>query len=183
LVSAGFLPLAALGVGPYITVAQYLDWKDLCHIDSACRLLLTLNGSSGGPWNTIGDRTFYGIELEIKGSFMQFEQARSLAAERGWKWLYAFFHREVVTFSPPFSGSVIANIGQPDEMAYCRCRFRTDLLLLRPDRGIYIELDVSANADNMTLGVVDFDGGGRSSVTFSPETGAVFRERLVRVSP
>lgn len=44
-------------------------------------------------------------------------------------------------------------------------------------------MDVNTNADNLSLAVVDFEGGGRSSVTFSPETGAVLRERKVRESP
>lgn len=44
-------------------------------------------------------------------------------------------------------------------------------------------MEVSANADNLSLAVVDFEGGGVSSVTFSPETGAVLRERKVREMP
>merc|ERR1712125_17543 len=51
------------------------------------------------------------------------------------------------------------------------------------DRGVYVEVEVGANADNLSLAVVDFEGGGRSSVTFSPETGAVLRECKVRELP
>jgi hypothetical protein len=160
-----------------------LNSKDLCHVDAACRLLSTLNGLPAGPWHSIGDRTFYGMELEVEGAFLLFEQARKTAAASKWKAQFEKFQREVGTFSLPFVGSDISTVDHPDEVAYCRCRLRTDLLTQRPDQGVYVEVEVVANADNLSLAVVDFEGGGRSSVTFSPETGAVLRERKVRESP
>lgn len=71
----------------------------------------------------------------------------------------------------------------PDEVAYCKCRLRTDLLEHGSEAGVYIEIEVLANPDNLSLAVVDFEAGGRSSVTFSPDTGAVIRERKVREAP
>eukprot|EP00913_Durusdinium_trenchii_P032925 g30822.t1 len=59
----------------------------------------------------------------------------------------------------------------------------SDILAKNPNLGVYVEVEVRANADNLSLAVVDFENGGRSSVTFSPETGAVLRERKVRESP
>eukprot|EP00439_Symbiodinium_sp_Y106_P044670 s2214_g5.t1 len=100
-----------------------------------------------------------------------------------WKARCEKFRRITPTFSPPFSGSEIAKVDSPDEVAYCRCRLRSDILKEKPEIGIYVEVEVSANADNLSLAVVDFENGGRSSVTFSPETGAVLRERKVRESP
>merc|ERR1712228_149009 len=43
--------------------------------------------------------------------------------------------------------------------------------------------EVIQNPDNLSLAVVDFEAGGHSSVTFSPDTGAVIRERKVREVP
>eukprot|EP00927_Polykrikos_kofoidii_P038947 TRINITY_DN33393_c0_g1_i1.p1 TRINITY_DN33393_c0_g1~~TRINITY_DN33393_c0_g1_i1.p1 ORF type:complete len:544 (-),score=84.93 TRINITY_DN33393_c0_g1_i1:34-1569(-) len=58
-----------------------------------------------------------------------------------------------------------------------------DGVALAEASGVYVEVEVKANADNLSLAVVDFEGGGHSSVTFSPETGAVLRERRVRELP
>jgi len=154
----------------------------LCHLDAASRLLMTLNGLPAGPWRTIGQREFLGMELEIGGDFHLHEQPRSMAAGR-WKEQYKLFHREVGTFSAPFTGSDISTVENPDEVAYCRCRIRTDLLADQRDIGVYVEVEVLSNVDNLSLAIVDFEGGGRSSVTFSPETGAVLRERKVREVP
>jgi hypothetical protein len=137
----------------------------------------------------VGRQGFFGFELDMGSGFLRFEpdggSASGAAAARsdGWKRRFALFHAEVPTFSAPFSGTDISHVDSPDEVAYCRCRLRTDLLLQRPQEGVYVEVQVLANADNLSLAVVDFEGGGRSSVTFSPETGAVLRERKVREMP
>lgn len=140
-----------------------------------------------GPWQNVGDAAFFGMELDVGGGFLPFEgapaQTRSERGRQNWKGRYKLFHTEAPTFSAPFSGSEIKAVEHPDEVAYCRCRLRTDLLAARDDRGVYVEVEIRKNADNLSLAVVDFEGGGRSSVTFSPETGAVLRERKVRESP
>lgn len=127
------------------------------------------------------------MELDVVGGFQPFEKARPAgivgAASENWKARCELFRKSTPTFSSPFNGSEILNVESTDEVAYCRCRLRTDLLAARSDRGVYVEVDVNANADNLSLAVVDFESGGRSSVTFSPETGAVLRERKVRESP
>mmetsp|Transcript_99880 Transcript_99880/g.156151 ORF Transcript_99880/g.156151 Transcript_99880/m.156151 type:complete len:411 (+) Transcript_99880:57-1289(+) len=183
--SPSFLVLAD---GPYFVVASWLDARDLAHIDATCRLLRTLNGHPHGPWQSTGDAAFYGMELDVGGGFFPFEGEKSLKARgdigrQNWKDRYKLFHTEAPTFSAPFNGREITTVEHPDEVAYCRCRLRTDLLSARSGRGIYVEVEIRANADNLSLAVVDFEGGGRSSVTFSPETGAVLRERKVRESP
>jgi hypothetical protein len=174
--------------GPYFTIAAWLDSPDLARIDAACRLLRSINGHPYGPWQNIGDAAFFGMELDVGGGFFPFEGERALKARgevgrQNWKDRYKLFHTETPTFSLPFSGNEITSIEHPDEVAYCRCRLRTDLLASRANLGIYVEVEIRANADNLSLAVVDFEGGGRSSVTFSPETGAVLRERKVRESP
>lgn len=45
----------------------------------------------------------------------------------------------------------------------------------------YLEVKVEQNADNVSLAIVDFDDGGHSSVTFSPDTGMILR--TTNVSP
>jgi len=42
---------------------------------------------------------------------------------------------------------------------------------------------ITRNADNLSLAIVDFDQGGKSSVTFSPDTGAVIKETKIQESP
>jgi len=186
-VSGGLL--ACLDEGAYFVVTQWLNATDLSRADATCRLLLSLNSQPIGAWHAAGDRAFYGMELEVNGGFLPFdtnptERSRSACASLGtWKSSYQTFHKEVPMFSAPFSGTEIVSIEQPDEVAYCKCRLRTDLLAARPDRSVYVEVEVVANADNLSLAIVDFEGGGRSSVTFSPETGAVLRERKVHESP
>lgn len=179
------LPFSVLADGPYFEVASWLDAPDLARCDQTCRLLKGLNAQPCGPWQSVGDAAFFGMELDVGGSFLPFEGDGSLKARANtaWKGRYKLFHTEAPTFSAPFSGSEIKAVEHPDEVAYCRCRLRTDLLASRADRGVYVEVEIRANADNLSLAVVDFEGGGRSSVTFSPETGAVLRERKVRESP
>lgn len=182
------LPFSVLSDGPYFVVASWLAAPDLARTDATCRLLRALNGQSYGPWQSAGDAAFYGMELDVGGGFLPFEgdsslKARGEVGRQNWKGRYKLFHTEAPTFSTPFNGSEISAVEHPDEVAYCRCRLRTDLLASRDDRGVYVEVEIRANADNLSLAVVDFEGGGRSSVTFSPETGAVLRERKVRESP
>lgn len=86
-------------------------------------------------------------------------------------------------FREPFCGSEITAVQQADEIAYCRCRLRTDLLSSSSTNDVYLEVEVLSNPDNVSLAVVDFEAGGCSSVTFSPDTGAVIRERKVREAP
>lgn len=180
-------PLAALSDGPYLAAASWLGASDLARLDVTCRMLQALNGRHTGPWHVAGDRAFFGTELGVAGGFLDFSAPLETAINpfrsgnrlRGWKGRYELFHSGAPTFSMPFSGAVISSVESSDEVAYCGCRLRTDLLELRPDRGVYVEVEVLANADNLSLAIVDFEGGGRSSVTFSPETGAVLRERKV----
>jgi len=182
------LPFSVLADGPYFDVASWLSAKDLARTDVTCRLLRSLNAQPFGPWQSVGDATFFGMELDVGGGFLPFEGDSSLKTKiersrQNWKERYQLFHTEAPTFSAPFRGNEITSVDHPDEVAYCRCRLRADLLATRSDHGVYVEVDIRANADNLSLAVVDFEGGGCSSVTFSPETGAVLRERKVRESP
>jgi len=174
-------PLASLAAGPYLGIASCLDAWDLSQADATCRQLRAVNNLTTGPWQSLGERTYRGMELEVVGSYQSFEQDHAGNSEN-WKARWNLFRQAIPSFSSPFTGPEILRVATSDVVAYCRCRLRTDILALHPDKGVYIEVDISANADNLSLAVVDFDGGGQSSVTFSPETGAVLRECRVRDS-
>jgi len=186
--------LADLTVGPYFFVAAYLNASALGHLDAVCRQFRDLNRTNGGPWCALGSRMFLGLELESDGIFEAVEPERDggtceamMSGRRvsriDWKCRFASFCLYVPTFRAPFHGPEISEVQQIDEIAYCKCRLRTDILSANSDTGIYLEVDVLANPDNVSLAVVDFEAGGCSSVTFSPDTGAVIRERKVCEAP
>lgn len=186
--------LTELAEGPYFEIASWLDASKLCCMDASSHLLRTLNGANGGSWRALGSRAYYGMELERDGIFDSAEQRGDAAcsellggsrklARIDWKGRFARFRVEVPSFRPPFTGADINTVRHPDEVAYCRCRLRTDLLGSSASSGVYLEVKVESNPDNLSLAVVDFEAGGRSSVTFSPDTGAVIRERKVREAP
>jgi hypothetical protein len=103
-----------------------------------------------------------------------------------WKGRVGCFRRETWSFAGPFNGPEILSIEEPDEIAYFRTRFCTDVLasLSEPEIiGRYVEIEVVLNPNNLSMAVVDFEEGGCSSVTFSPDTGAVIRESKVQESP
>jgi hypothetical protein len=167
-------------------------------LDASCRQIQTINQANYGPWRTLGAHFFYGMELDQLGTFEPTDRCSDSSssssqentsasgrkvARLDWKNRYGQFLSQVSTFRSPFNGSNVTEVSHPDEVAYCKCRLRTDLLNSTTDKGVYFEVDVSANPDNLSLAVVDFEAGGKSSVTFSPDTGAVIRERKVREAP
>lgn len=160
------------------SVICWLGVKDLGRLDATCSTLRDLNGQPRGAWHSLGLHTFHGLELEYFGRFISFD----MSSPRSWRSNYKFFQRELAMFSPSGSGE-ICGVERPDEVVHFRCRLRTDLLASRPDKYVYVEVDVESNADNLSLALlVDLEGADRSSVTFSPETGAVLRERQGRDS-
>eukprot|EP00931_Biecheleriopsis_adriatica_P100870 TRINITY_DN76111_c0_g1_i1.p1 TRINITY_DN76111_c0_g1~~TRINITY_DN76111_c0_g1_i1.p1 ORF type:complete len:417 (-),score=46.84 TRINITY_DN76111_c0_g1_i1:102-1352(-) len=185
------LSLAELAEGPYFVLALMLDVSSLCRADATCRLLRQLNRANIGPWRALGIRAFHGMELEREGTFERPEPERSALragsrlklARVDWKGRYHHFKTDVPTFCTPFGGREITSVAHPDEVAYFRCRLCTDVLGHEYEQGVYLEVEVVANPDNLSMAVVDFEAGGCSSVTFSPDTGAVIRERKVREAP
>ncbi|CAE7889369.1 unnamed protein product [Symbiodinium microadriaticum] len=99
-----------------------------------------------------------------------------------WKGRFQHFKHNIPTFCTPFGGREITCVAHPDEVAYLRCRLCTDVVRAST-QGVYLEVEVATNPDNLSMAVVDFEAGGCSSVTFSPDTGAVIRERKVREAP
>eukprot|EP00929_Paragymnodinium_shiwhaense_P008061 TRINITY_DN11198_c0_g1_i1.p1 TRINITY_DN11198_c0_g1~~TRINITY_DN11198_c0_g1_i1.p1 ORF type:complete len:406 (-),score=69.65 TRINITY_DN11198_c0_g1_i1:242-1459(-) len=168
---------------PYLVVAGFLDAKALCQLDAACRYSRAMDLSALGPWRSLGVTLFQGVELDAVGAFdavAENKTGKSVVHESCWKKRYLQFLQELPTFREPFTGNEIQAVGDADEVAYCRCMLRAAGVA---DVGVFIHIDVIANPDNLSLAVVDFEAGGHSSVTFSPDTGAVIRERKIRHVP
>jgi len=186
------MTLADLSDGPYFVIAAQLGAVDLRNVDAVCRLTRDLNRVNSGPWCNLGRQAFLGMELDGPGVFEPEDddaavEAGTLACRKrqciDWKGRYARFLEGVTQFRSPFLGMEISAVDQADEIAYCRCKLRTDVLDASNGYGVYLEIEVRKNPDNVSLAVVDFEGDGCSSVTFSPDTGAVIRERKIRESP
>lgn len=177
--------LSKLADGPYFIIAQLLNVRSLCCTDVACRRLLVLNSAHMGPWHVMGARDFRGLELQDDGLFEPDEgkpsDGRKLLRIH-WKGRYQRFQTLLSTFANPFCGSEIALVEDPDEVAYFQCRLRTDVIG-DASAGIYLEVEVLRNPDNLSMALVDFEAGGCSSLTFSPDTGAVIQERKLVESP
>jgi len=176
--------LTELSDGPYFDLAGWLDQASLCSTDATCRRLLQLNSANIGPWRAMGARAFKGLELHDEGLFEPIDSGRKLTAIF-WKGRYKKFQDVLATFMEPFCGREIREVEQADEVAYVKCHLCTDVLCedSKDTPGVYLEVEVADNPDNLSVAVVDFEAGGCSSVTFSPDTGAVIRERKVRESP
>ncbi|CAK9026081.1 unnamed protein product [Durusdinium trenchii] len=197
---------------PYFIVASFLDANSLAAADAACQAFRTgVCGEMSVSLCVlqIEMMEFQGLELEEEGTFQGDDGAPSgwslpplfrsnvgvqpglpketalliLPAWREWLGIGAVAspasegrcpHAQRPSFRPPFAGPEISSVEQADEIAYCRC---ADVLSRRLDVGIYVEVEVFTNPDNVSLAVVDFE------VTFSPDTGAVIRERKVREAP
>ncbi|CAE8686308.1 unnamed protein product, partial [Polarella glacialis] len=168
--------LQELAEGPYFILALMLDANSLCRTDATCRLLRQLNRAHIGPWRALGARAFHGMELEREGTFEQPQpepergelckySGRKLA-RIDWKGRYHHFRSDVPTFCTPFLGREISSVAHPDEVAYFRCRLCTDVLGAEYEQGVYLEVEVVDNPDNLSMAVVDFEAGGCSSVTF-----------------
>ena len=80
-------------------------------------------------------------------------------------------------FRSPFSGPVIKRVKKPNAVAYLSLPIvLSKLKEYTSDLGVYVEFHVHANPDNFSLSLVDFDGFGSSSLTFSPDSGVVILE-------
>lgn len=88
-------------------------------------------------------------------------------------------YRSVHTFRSPFSKRRVRFVTDSDSVAYVNLMISIECLRRERESssGVYIEISVYRNTDSLSLCLVDFDGNGSSSLTFSPDAGAVIRER------
>jgi hypothetical protein len=169
----------------YYVVAEQLDANGLRSTDTTCRCFKKMNVSL---WEALGTLSYLGLELPEDGLFedaaghSDSDQHPRKRMCVDWRGRFKKFENLVHQFRQPF-GPSISQVESPDEVAYGLCYLRSDILAQHPQRGIYFEVHVSNNADNISLSVVDFDAGGKSSVTFGPMTGAVLRETKVLEHP
>jgi hypothetical protein len=90
----------------------------------------------------------------------------------------------VTQFRSPFPDSQISFVSGSDQVAYFRAAISLDTLDRVPDGlGVYIEVVVQDAFDSLSLSLVDFDGKGSSSLTFSPDIGAVIAETKSNSEP
>lgn len=167
--------LEGLPDGPYLSIAESLEANSLCSMDATCRMFRDIDRYSL-PWRTIGSREMKGLEMEQK----TFEQYKSRGDKKlDWKNRYLRWRRDLPNFRPPFKCKELYKVSTADEVCYCDCRIQS----IKLDQGYYLEVQVQKNADNISLAVVDFDDGGHSSVTFSPDTGTVIKETKIKELP
>lgn len=90
----------------------------------------------------------------------------------------------VIQFRSPFLDSQISFVRGSDQVAYFRAAINLDSLERLPyGLGVYIEVVVQDAIDSLSLSLVDFDGKGSSSLTFSPDVGAVIAETKSNSEP
>lgn len=177
-----------LAAGPYFVMAAWLDFPELGRFDAACHTLKEMNERPMGPWHLAGLCAFNGIELGSGEDCLSFGADSRVplhdnSDRASWKREFEVFHEGMSTFGSSLSPDITA-VSRCDEVVFARCRLRTDLLSATTDgEGFYMQMEVRENSDKLSLAVVDFEGGGSSSVTFSPETGAVLRERKLKEDP
>jgi len=169
----------------YFHVAMQLDAASLRAMDATGCFARDANKDFAGRWRTLGHETFLGKELCGEGSFVASAGGSSSSGHKVscWKQQYTHFTRSLKTFSEPFESGTIRDVAEDDEVAYFKCVLRADQLTAESPAAAYLEVEVRANPDNFSLALVDFDEGGASSLTFSPDTGAVISERKVCESP
>lgn len=175
-------PLLDLPPGLVGLILGFLSPSSASSTDAACRFLRDQNRGPGGAWEELGSREFAGLELHGTGQF-----ARTTLPWRrcDWKTRFWTFRTSAPTFRTPFSGGQILGVSADDEIAYFNFRLRTGHLCASKSESLsaYVEVQILKNSDNIALAVVDFESGGASSLTFSPDSGAVLRERKVQETP
>jgi len=97
--------------------------------------------------------------------------------EIDWKGRYKYFAAHSLAFRSPDLYR-ITRTPRRDYVSYLQAS------MMNSKQGIYCEVLIDVNDDNLSLSVVDYDDGGQmSSITFSPDTGAVIKERKMHENP
>jgi len=170
------LTLMDLPENAFLLAATFLDASSLCRLDATSRGSFSLNQLHVGAWRELGVSKFAAIELESQGTFDSVARASRI----DWKSRYVSFLRGLATFRSPFMGQEVHFVSKPDEVVYTRTMIST---AAKTHDAVYMEIEILSNPDNISVAVVDFEAGGDSSLTFSPDTGAVIRERKIQDEP
>ena len=120
--------------------------------------------------NSMAWRTVSESEFEI---FLGLETREKESDQKS----YLVNLQTVHSFRAPFNHRRLHSVPLSDDVAYCNAKICVEKLkLLPPGHGFYIEFAIYNVSDNLSISLVDFDGNGNSSLTFSPDTGAVICE-------
>jgi len=156
-----------------------LDVNTLRQVDATCRTLRTRNNSHQGVWKAMGITAFDGLEASGQSFPAATNNSRYFRVD--WKMRYHEFWGALSEYSTPFCGRHIVDVPLEDAVANLNCRLWCDA---SRDVSMYLELEVLKNADNLSIAIQDdIEDGYRGSLTFSPDTGAVIRDRIVRYHP
>ena len=160
--------LSSMPVDLISLIATYLDPRTLsCTLDRLCRVLRGALDETR-VWLTHFENDF-GVFQMSEVWLQQPTNPRDL---------YAKAYSKISGFRLPMDSPIIQRTRSQSEVVYLNSVIKLDELdLLGTDEGIYVELTVHAICDNMSFCLVDFDGDGCSSLTFSPDAGAIIRER------
>eukprot|EP00930_Biecheleria_cincta_P085828 TRINITY_DN75196_c0_g1_i1.p1 TRINITY_DN75196_c0_g1~~TRINITY_DN75196_c0_g1_i1.p1 ORF type:complete len:476 (+),score=62.26 TRINITY_DN75196_c0_g1_i1:227-1654(+) len=180
------LSLAQTGPGLYTWLWLWCGQAPLCVLDRSCRLLCALNDSDIGPWRMLGRCVFGGLEHGL-GNF-------DSDAVLGWRSRYQMFRAQCSRFSSFLerNGQRTKIITSPNESSWGRlaastslqrrihanevidlgfdfCRERMETV----STGVYLEIEVLQNPDNLGLSLVLVGHSPLNSLTFCPEFGYV----------
>ena len=92
-----------------------------------------------------------------------------------WKSRYKRFGTKVTMFRLPYQGRDITSVDQDDTVPYTRHSSHRCTSSKTPPVGVYLEVEVLANPDHVSLAVVDSEGRG-FSVTLAQKSGPSSRK-------
>mmetsp|Transcript_23582 Transcript_23582/g.42606 ORF Transcript_23582/g.42606 Transcript_23582/m.42606 type:complete len:305 (-) Transcript_23582:188-1102(-) len=154
----------------YPVAASFLDVPSLGRVDATCTWLCDLNRGESGPWDRELADMFYGMEHRNFGSFAQFQASRADFSKSSCGRQF----RKAISLFSQLNGAVLnrpVTIDTTYDMNCCLCK---DRLALRPDLGVYVEVEVCVNQDSVSLALESADHS--RNISFSPDCGALMRE-------
>ena len=171
------LSVFSLPDGPLLNISLLLEGCELCHVDvSSPRVRGKYKELFA--WRNLGKRDFSGLELSEHNSAGTLQRSRyDIEIESDWKRRYYAYRRKLKHFRWPYEGPEIGHFLVTEAVTYLKAALQAEKCTF------YLEFLIMKNHDNLSLAVVDFDDGGKSSATFSPDTGAVITEKKTRENP
>ena len=159
--------IESLPADTMVIIASFLD---------PCSLAQTLSAANRSLRKTVDESHIW--EEHLGADLSCFLLPVELVAQRmNSRKLYA----EVMLFLSQFRNSRgmkdIRSTQSDREVVYLNGIILVDHLRDLPaSKGVFVEITVRKRSDNLSFCLVDFDGEGTTSLTFSPDAGAVIRE-------
>lgn len=141
-------------------------------------------------WKAMGRYSFTGLTFRLGNerewwgdptSDLGCYEASQEETYREWKKRYLSTCVNLGRFRHPHDvpDGVIRHLARDDMVVHTKFRIRGKVCGFPPFAPLYWEVRITANCDNNSLALDDFEFGGKSSLTFSPDTGAVIKEYKV----